>query len=95
MVSSLQVTAKHGGLQVFLLFTKPVLEIDGKATALNWGDSSLSVSPGRHRIAMYFPYFGRSAGKAEATIDVPQSGIVRLPYITPVLVTSKGRLDVE
>ncbi|MGY5131097.1 hypothetical protein ACWGJW_01525 [Streptomyces nigrescens] len=50
------------------LLTQPFIEVDGRKYAAKWGTSRVSVTPGTHRISVYFRYRGQKRARlAEAS----------------------------
>ncbi|MEX2972448.1 hypothetical protein [Streptomyces sp. C184] len=50
------------------LLTNPVIEVDGQEYPAKWGTSKVTVTPGTHRISVYFRYRGqKNARLAEAS----------------------------
>ncbi|OON73834.1 hypothetical protein B1H18_26585 [Streptomyces tsukubensis] len=53
------------------LFTRPVVEVDGKEYEGRWGTREIPMSRGAHRIRVYFRYRGRRAARlGEAGVEV-------------------------
>lgn len=59
--------------------TCPVIEVDGEEYPAKWGRSRVPVTPGTHRVSVFFRYRGqRSARLAEAgrelsTVEAPST----------------------
>ncbi|MFF4602941.1 hypothetical protein ACFY12_09350 [Streptomyces sp. NPDC001339] len=50
------------------LMTKPVVEVDGRECAAQWGTSKIGVDPGSHCMSVYFRYRGQKGARlAEAS----------------------------
>ncbi|MFH8982258.1 hypothetical protein [Streptomyces varsoviensis] len=48
------------------LLTSPVIELDGRAHAARWGTATIPVSPGEHRLTVYFRYRGQKRARLAA-----------------------------
>ncbi|MEV0260081.1 hypothetical protein AB0I49_01875 [Streptomyces sp. NPDC050617] len=52
------------------LLTSPVIEVDGREYPAKWGTAKVPVSPGEHRLTVYFRYRGQKRARlAEAGKD--------------------------
>ncbi|GLW14176.1 hypothetical protein Stsp01_09190 [Streptomyces sp. NBRC 13847] len=81
-VVEVQVTPPLVAAWLLRLMTHPVIEIGGKEYAATWGRSRVAVTPGTHRIAVFFRYRGQrnarlaEAGREFSTAEAPS--VVRL-----------------
>jgi hypothetical protein len=81
----------------FLLFLcTPTIEIDGKPERRSWGKSSFQVSPGSHRIRIFFAYlFKPECGANETDVTIVEGQTIRINYYMPPWMFSRGSIKVE
>jgi hypothetical protein len=80
-------------LAFLLLFTKPRLSIDGALEQkASWGECWFPLPPGRHSVRCYVPYLWyRHMGDSTIEVDVPQTGSVKIQWMSPWLVFIAGK----
>ncbi|GAA2929855.1 hypothetical protein GCM10020221_27110 [Streptomyces thioluteus] len=65
------------------LLTHPVVEVDGREYASAWGTREIPVTPGPHRISVYFRYRGQHRARlAESSREFTAEQGVRRVHIT-------------
>ncbi|MFY0569110.1 hypothetical protein ACN28E_35530 [Archangium lansingense] len=82
---------------------RPVVEIDGALTAVDWGTHSIPLDAGKHRIEIYVPWVPLKLGKLKASssrsspasVDVTlRAGeLAELEYRTAYLVYLPGSIE--
>ena len=71
---------------------RPVIEIDGERHKRYWGTHSFAVAPGKHTVkAWHRWFFFRRCHLSTTRVDVPDGGVVRLRWATPIAVMAPGR----
>lgn len=77
-----------------MVFTRPVVEIDGAKHYTNWGQSWYKVTDGEHTIRVYHRWFHRAeAGLSETKIKLKPGETYKLCYTAPLMVYGKGKLE--
>ena len=72
-----------------------IIEVDGTPETGSWGDRTVSVTPGRHEVKVYFKYLTKArCCEASATVDTANGQAVAMEYRTPMMMTAPGRLSV-
>ena len=106
MATGAKIILNHGrrdrlGLAIFRIVL-PAIEIDSAGSSARWGEQFVSLTPGKHRITVYVPYFripklgwGTTPRAWEASIDieVAEGEIAVIDYLTNVFVTWPGRIQ--
>jgi len=67
---------------MFLLFlVRPHIEIDGKVHESEWGRNRFKVTPGRHKISVYYPYFFiPRCGENSIVVDIKANETAMIDY---------------
>jgi hypothetical protein len=80
----------------FLLFFSPArVEIDGgESQKVGWKTTELSVTPGTHRLRVFFVYLWilGERGNAEIEVSVAEGQTVEVKYNAPLIVFSPGKI---
>ena len=80
-------------MQFFLRFTALTVEVDGQAQKGAWSSRFVPLTPGSHRVDVYFRYlFKARCCEAGTTVELREGQVVELEYQAPQLMTSPGRL---
>ena len=86
-------TAKYFPLAWMLAFTKPVIEVDGRAVPGRWGAMEIPLPPGEHRVHVHVPYLGAwRIGAVDGVVPVHPGQETRVEYVAPAWAFSKGAL---
>lgn len=92
-VTGIEIKVAFFPLAFLFFFCEPRIEIDGEAYERPWGKHFLAISPGEHRITVYFWYFFMSrCGENSISLSVAPGGIRRLHYYMPPWMFAKGSL---
>jgi hypothetical protein len=80
--TSIEVKAGFFPLGFFLFACRPRIVIDdGEPEIRSWGTHTFAVSPGRHRVRVYFHYlFKPECGRNEREVEVQQGQVVKVTY---------------
>jgi hypothetical protein len=74
----------------------PTIQIDHDRVRRPWGASTFVVSPGRHLVAVSYPWvFMRECGRNTVTIDVHAGEMMRVSYRPWLVRFVPGRIRVE
>jgi hypothetical protein len=83
-------------LAFFLFACTPRIEIDGHVHKKYWGTHFFELSPGAHKITVYFPYFFMShCGENSISVNVRAGTVTRVSYNMPPWMFAKGSLKVS
>jgi hypothetical protein len=87
------VRTKFFPLSFLLFFFKPRVCLDGgPPDKRTWGETFLSVAPGRHAVRCYVPYlYLRHMGDSTIEVDVAPGTVVAVQWRAPLLVLLAGR----
>ncbi|MEV0847671.1 hypothetical protein AB0J21_17675 [Streptomyces sp. NPDC049954] len=73
------------------LLTRPVVEVDGAAYEGRWGTWEIPLTPGAHRVAVYFRYrVRRTARLGESSVDITVAPADRRVGLTARLGPANG-----
>jgi hypothetical protein len=82
-------------LAFFLFLCTPVVEIDGEKSQKSWGSHDFKITPGQHKIKIYFPYMWMSeCGANEVTIDIQEGLKRKVSYYMWPFVFAKGSIHI-
>jgi len=96
-MGTIRLTTKFFFLAFLLyLFPAHARVDDQEPVRVGWKTSDLEVSPGTHRLEVYFPYLFimPKAGRNEVQVDVAEGQTVNVTYKAPWLVFLKGKMTV-
>ncbi|MCW2968627.1 MAG: hypothetical protein JWM71_2399 [Solirubrobacteraceae bacterium] len=95
-MATIQLRTKFFPIAFLLLLFPARASVDGAAEQkVGWGTTDLSVSPGSHRIEVWFPYFFVfNVGKASTEVSVQEGQTVQVTYKAPWLVFLPGKIKV-
>jgi hypothetical protein len=58
-----------------------------------WGEQFIPTGPGEHSVSVFFKYlFIKEAGKASASVSVPEGQTARITYRAPWIVFMPGKI---
>jgi hypothetical protein len=94
-MTTIRLTTKFFPLAFLLYFFPARAVVDGEEQKVGWKTTDLPVSPGSHRLRVYFPYLiPRQAGSAEVEVSVAEGQTVNVSYRAPWLVFLAGKIKV-
>jgi major membrane immunogen (membrane-anchored lipoprotein) len=96
-MATIRITTKFFPLAFLLFFFPARVVLDGaEERKLGWFKTTdISVTPGTHRLHLYFPYMLPSkAGKADVEVTVEEGQTVQVNYKAPWLVFMRGRVKI-
>jgi hypothetical protein len=84
-MATINLKTKFFPLAFLLYLFPPRVVIDGgEPLKIGWGDNSLQVAPGSHRVAIYHPYLWVfRAGKASFDVTVQAGQAISVTYKAP------------
>ncbi len=95
-MATLEIKTGFFPLAFFLFFCTPTIEIDGNPQRRSWGRSTFEVSPGSHRVKIYFGYlFKPQCGENEIGVTVAEGSTTRINYWMPPWMFARGSIKVE
>ena len=95
-VTGVEVKVGFFPLAFFLFFCTPRIDIDGQVHKKYWGTHFFELSPGTHKITVYFRYFVMArCGENSISVDVASGTVTRVRYNMPPWVFSKGSMKVS
>src|SRR5262249_57350963 len=93
---SIEVVASHSALAYFYALAKPRIEIDDSETRLPWGSHSFRVAPGRHRVAVSYPWlFKPHCGRNAVEVAAGAGETIRVTYRAGLIRYAPGKLTSE
>jgi hypothetical protein len=93
--ATVRINARHSPMAWLLYMTKITIEVDGWPQRGSWGDRTLSITPGRHEVKVYFKYITKArCCEAAVVVDTVAGQTIAMEYRTPVMMTAPGRLTV-
>jgi hypothetical protein len=95
-MATIRLTTKFFPLAFLLFFFPARAVVDGEEQKVGWFKTTdLPVSPGTHRLRVYFPYLiPREAGSAEIEVPVAEGQTVNVSYRAPLLVFLAGKIKI-
>lgn len=95
--AGIQITALFFPLAFLLFLFPPTFVIDGRAMRGAWRrPTTIPVTPGTHKVRVFFRYFGiMDGGVGESRVEVPSGSVSRVTYKAPWLVFLRGRMTLE
>ena len=87
------VKARHKRFEPVQYFMPLTIEVDGIPYRRRWKKNSLTVSPGPHKVRLYYMWLRHRAGEAEISLDVSAGEIVLLSYKSRTLAAFPGQLE--
>jgi hypothetical protein len=94
-MATIRLTTKFFPLAFLLLLFPARAVVDGQEQKVGWKTTDLPVSPGTHRLRVFFPYlFLRQAGAAEIEVAVAEGQTVNVSYRAPWLVFLAGKIKI-
>jgi hypothetical protein len=91
--SGIQIETSFFPLSFFLYACTPRIVIDGAVVLRPWGTHSFELTPGMHRIQIYFFYlFLPQCGFAQTTVVVQPNCVHRLKYEMGILMFLPGSI---
>jgi hypothetical protein len=74
----------------------PTVQIDDERHRCSWGTSTFDVPPGRHLVAVSYPWlFMRECGRNTVTVDVGAGSSTRVRYRPWLIRFVPGRIRVD
>ena len=93
--ATIRINARHSPMAWLLYLTKVTIEVDGTPEKGSWGDRTVSVSPGRHEVKIYFKYMTKArCCEAGVTVSATDGQTIVMEYRTPMMMTAPGKLAV-
>ena len=94
---TIEVTAAYSLLSLVYAIVKATIEIDGIVVRRGWGTHAIDVAPGRHEVAVSFPWLpiARRACLSSVAVEVHAGEIVRVHYTARFSQLLPGKLRVE
>src|SRR5690348_8106917 len=94
---TIEVTAAYSPLAFLYAIVKATIEIDGVVVRRGWGTHAIEVAPGKHEIAVSYPWLpvARRAGLNTVAVDVHAGELVRVHYTARLARFLPGKLRVE
>jgi hypothetical protein len=93
--ATIRINGRHSPMAWLLYATKLTIEVDGTPERGSWGDRTVSVTPGRHEVKIYFKYITKArCCEAWAKVDAVDGQTIAMEYRTPMMMTAPGRLTV-
>jgi hypothetical protein len=93
--TGIQVQLTFFPLAFLLLFCTPHVEIDGVVQKRPWGTHFFSVTPGLHRVRIWFPYLIMpQCGLNAVDVDVAAGTFVNVRYFMWPWMFAAGKLEV-
>ncbi|MEA2476347.1 MAG: hypothetical protein QOF16_1629 [Actinomycetota bacterium] len=91
--TGISVKASFFILSFILFFFPPTIVVDGNAQKAKWGEQFIPTGPGEHSVSVFFKYlFIKEAGKASASVSVPEGQTARITYRAPWIVFMPGKI---
>ncbi len=91
MQQGLSITLKCSIWQTLAYIRDPVVEIDGQRDVGRWGTRRFELSPGKHKLRIFFPYFFvKECGHFEVEVDILPDQVIRLLYEVPSIIFYPG-----
>jgi hypothetical protein len=93
-MATIKLVTKFFPLAFLLLLFPAQASVDGGETQkVGWGTTDLQVTPGSHRIEVWFPYFFVfNVGKASTEVTVAEGETKTVTYKAPWLVFLPGKI---
>ena len=94
---TIEVTAGYSPLAFVYAIVKATIELDGRVVRRGWGTHAIEVAPGRHELAVSFPWLpvARRACPSSVAVEVHPGEIVRVHYTARLSQLLPGKLRVE
>jgi hypothetical protein len=94
--STIRLNAKQMIWWILVTIQPLIVEIDGVATKGSWGDQSIPVAPGNHRVSVAWKlYWVLPVQRATLDVSVDPGGVVSLRYKIRWLVFLPGKLHLD
>ena len=90
-----EVVTTHSPLAFLYATMRPNVRLDGELHSVAWGTSCFDVAPGRHTVAISYPWLVQECGKAGTELEVGPGEIRRVTYHARNVRFVRGRLTVE
>ena len=95
-MSGLCVKADFFFLQWMLFLVKPVVNINGYAQEVPWGQPVVfPMPPGNHQVKVHFPWIFREGNPAHAWVPVHMGYVTDLKYGTSFFIFMDGDLTIQ
>ena len=94
--ATLEVTARHSAFAFIYALFKPTIEIDERVEKRPWGTSSFEIPPGKHVIAVSYPWlFSPRCGRNTVEVEAVAGEVVRVTYVAPPIRYMPGTITVD
>jgi hypothetical protein len=94
--STIRLNAKQAIWWILVMIQPLIVEVDGVPTKGSWGDQTLPVAPGSHRVSVWWKFYWLlpvQRGTLEVTVD--PGAVVPLRYKVRWLLFLPGKLRID
>lgn len=96
MLTGIIVKTRFFPLSWFLLFCRPIIEIDGVRHLSRWGSSYYGLAPGMHQVRIYFSYFWMpECGINQLVVHLSKGQVRKINYDMPPWILAPGSIKIE
>jgi hypothetical protein len=94
--TAIRLNAKQAIWWILVTIQPLIVEVDGAPTKGTWGDHTLAVAPGNHRVSVYWKfYWFLPVQRGTLDVAVEPGATVSLRYKVRWLVFLPGKLQLE
>ena len=95
-MAQIEVVTSYPPYAFFYGALAPTIQIDQERYGRDWGASTFVVPPGRHLVAVSYPWlFMRECGRNQTTVDVQAGESTRVSYRPWFVRFVPGRIRIE
>ncbi len=92
----IEVTTSYSPFAFFYGMVTPTIQIDDERHRSPWGTSTFEVAPGRHLVAVSYPwFFFRECGRNSVVFEVAPGETKRVTYRPWLIRFIPGRIRIE